>query len=193
MQVGRVMPVLFFDTETSDLPDMKAGPGPRQPHVVQLAAILVIEHTERVLNVLIKPDGWRIHRDALALHGITVERASAEGVPIAEAIAGFEELLSQADLAVAHNMKFDQLMVDSERLRLGRHSTWPETFCTMMACTGILQIPGRGGGYKWPTLGESYSHFLRKPLVGSHDALADVRACMAVYEELRCRGAAPKG
>jgi DNA polymerase-3 subunit epsilon len=185
------MRTIFFDTETTDLPDYKSPAGPHQPHVVQLAAVLVDGAAERSVVTLVQPEGWTIHPGAQATHGITLAWAQAEGVPIAQAIEQFDELLSQADLAVAHNVRFDRLLMDSEYLRLGRQVAWPETFCTMQASTNIVRLPGNYGKYKWPTLEEAFRHFYRRPPAGAHDALADVRTCMAIFAELVGRGVAP--
>ncbi len=182
------MAILFFDTETTGLPDNDSPPGRGQPHIVQLAAVLVDGRAERTVATLIQPEGWTIHPDARRVHGISVERARAEGIPIAQAIASFDELLAEADLAVAHNVKFDRLLLDSEYARLARRPRWPRTFCTMLACTDVLCLPGYRGGYKWPKLEEAYYHFFRRPLACAHDALADVRACIAIYQELSRRG-----
>jgi DNA polymerase-3 subunit epsilon len=186
------MNILFFDTETTNLPNYKSPAGPRQPHVVQLAAVLVEGSSERSLVTLVQPAGWTISPGAQAAHGITLARAQAEGVPITQAVTQFDELLSQADLAVAHNIRFDRLLMDSEYLRLGRRADWPETFCTMVTCTDIVRLPGFRGEYKWPTLEEAFRHFFHRPPAGAHDAMADVRTCMAIFEELVARGAAPR-
>jgi DNA polymerase III subunit epsilon len=186
------MAVLFFDTETSDLPDYNSGPGRHQPHVVQLAAVLVNGKDEQTLVTLIEPEGWTIHPEAQSKHGISLAKAQAEGIAIAQAVAQFDALLQQADLAVAHNVRFDRLLMDSEYLRLRQRATWPETFCTMVQCTNILKLPGRYG-YKWPRLEETHLHFFRKPLQNAHDALADVTACRAIFEEMVRRGLGPAG
>ena len=185
------MGILFFDTETTDLADYKSPPGPHQPHVVQLAAVLVDGEDERSVVTLIQPDEWKINPEAQAVHGITMARARAEGVPIADAMAAFDELLAQADLGVAHNVKFDRLLMDSEYLRLGRKARWPGTVCTMLTSTDIVRVRGHWGGYKWPTLEEAHVHFFGQPPAGAHDAMADVRACMAIFKELVRRGHVP--
>jgi DNA polymerase III epsilon subunit-like protein len=95
-------------------------------------------------------------------------------------------------LAVAHNVRFDRLLMDSEYLRLGRQADWPATFCTMLACTDIVRAPGPRG-YKWPSLEEAYHHFFGRPPAGAHDALADLNACRAIFRELVRRGMVPKG
>lgn len=186
------MTILFFDTETSDLPDYDSGPGRHQPHVVQLAAILLEGKDEQTLVTLIQPEGWGIHPEAQAKHGISVAKAKAHGIPIVQAVDKFDGMLRQASLVVAHNIRFDRLLMDSEYIRLRRRATWPRTFCTMVTCTDILRLPGRYG-YKWPRLDETYRHFFGKPLLGTHDAMADVSACRAIFEELVARGLAPEG
>jgi DNA polymerase-3 subunit epsilon len=159
--------------------------------VVQLAAVLVDGACERAMVTLVRPEGWTIQPGAQAAHGITLARAQAEGVPIAQAIGQFDELLAQADLAVAHNVRFDRLLMDSEYLRLGRRAGWPATFCTMVAATNIVRLPGNYGKYKWPTLEEAFRHFFHRSPVGAHDALADVRTCMAIFGQLAGLGVAP--
>jgi DNA polymerase III epsilon subunit-like protein len=51
----------------------------------------------------------------------------------------------------------------------------------MKATTSICKLPGKYGDYKWPKLQESHLHFFGKEFEGAHDAMADVRACAAVY------------
>lgn len=93
---------------------------------------------------------------------------------------------------MAHNLRFDRLLMDSEYLRLGRQPRWPRTFCTMLTCTDIVRAPGHRGGHKWPTLEEAHYHFFRRPPANAHDAMADIRACMAIFQELTRLGLAPR-
>ena len=55
-------PVIFYDTETTGLPNWSApSDDESQPHLVQLGAIVRDTDTEKVihkLDVIIKPDGW---------------------------------------------------------------------------------------------------------------------------------------
>ncbi len=182
------MAILFFDTETSDMIDRRRGPGPGQPHVVQLAALLVEEGTETPLCTLIRPEGWTVSPGAERVHGISTRQALAGGVPIRQAIEQFHELASRAEVLVAHNIEFDRLMVLSEyaRLNLAHPFRGKREFCTMKAATDIMRLPGPYG-YKWPTLQEAYRFFTGKDLKSAHNALADVRACRAVYEALTKR------
>ncbi|MFB3892370.1 MAG: exonuclease domain-containing protein [Phycisphaerae bacterium] len=187
------MAILFFDTETSDMIDRRRGPGPHQPHIVQLAALLVDAHEESSLCTLVRPDGWTVAPGAQKVHGISTKRAAAEGVPLADAIAAFHDLARRAEMLVAHNIDFDRLVVLSEYVRLGRISpgmsgppnpfAGKREFCTMRASTDLVRLPGPYG-FKWPSLQEAYRHFTGRDLDKAHDALADVRACRAIYEAI---------
>ena len=70
---------LAYDTETTGLPLWNdPSDDPRQPHIVQLAAALVDIDTRRTIasmDVIVKPDGWTIPDDTVAVHGITTEHA----------------------------------------------------------------------------------------------------------------------
>jgi DNA polymerase III subunit epsilon len=56
----------------------------------------------------------------------------------------------------------------------------------MQAATSYCQIP-EPYGYKWPTLEELHKKLFNQPFAGAHQALADVRACVRCYFELKQR------
>jgi len=113
------MAILFFDTEMSDMVRRDQAPGPRQPHIVQLAALFVEHDSERSMCTLVRPEGWTISPGAERVHGISTEQAAANGVPIREAVGAFHDLAVRADTFVAHNIEFDLVMMLSEYARLG--------------------------------------------------------------------------
>jgi len=89
--------ILFFtDAETTGLPIWKEpSEDERQPHIVQLAGLLVNEDTQRVIqsiDVIIKPDGWVIPSEAIEIHGITNHLAENVGIP--ENVFAPEKVLS---------------------------------------------------------------------------------------------------
>jgi len=188
--------ILFLDTETSGLPDFnKRARDPSQPHMVQMAAILtddlggaLEEH-----NVLIKPDGWTIPKEASDIHKITDEIA-AIGIAEKHAAEILLAMLRKSQLLVGHNIQFDKFIA---RIAMRRFelitdeddAAWKAmpTFCTMREMTDICKLPGKfAGKFKWPKLGEACQH-IGKPLVGAHDAMADLRACKEVYFWLKAR------
>jgi hypothetical protein len=87
--------ILGFDAETNGIPIWKEpSDSENQPHIVQLAAILVDEDTrEEVdsMDVIVKPDGWEISQEMTDIHGISMEQAMDVGIPEPEALQMYLE------------------------------------------------------------------------------------------------------
>lgn len=189
------MDLLFFDTETTGVPIwQEPSESEGQPHIVQLAAVLVDAESREIkkeLCVTVKPDGWVIPDDVVEIHGITTEKAAEFGIPEPEALDLFLEMYHQASIRIAHNTTFDNRMI---RIALKRYQPdlisdeeWKDKtryFCTLLNCKKIM------GGKSGHTLAEAYKHFTGKDLVGGHDALVDAKACMEVYFGITERSAA---
>jgi DNA polymerase-3 subunit epsilon len=187
------MRYLYFDTETTSFPAANIAPLEQQPHVVQLAALLTDtnDQAEHQLNYLIRPSGWTIHPGAQEVHGISLEKAAAEGVPLWLAINAFACLCQQADVVVAHNIEFDLKVIGFEIQRLGLPDIFAlkERCCTMKQTTDICRLPGKyPGKFKSPKLAEAYRHFFQEDFEGAHDAMADVRACARIHRHLLIHG-----
>lgn len=194
------MSALIFDTETNGKCDFKLPPShPSQPRIVQLAAQLIDEDWKirGELNLIIRPDGWTIPEEVAKIHGITTAIAMRYGVPIELALEAFFKLYAfesheDEPVYVAHNLDFDSLLIASEKYRLGasgdgsqiRRYIQSSGFCTMKAMTPICRLPG-SYGFKWPQLQEAHQHCFGSGFDGAHDAMADVRACGAVYRWLK--------
>ncbi|MGS2743567.1 3'-5' exonuclease [Halomonas sp. LS-001] len=187
-------PVLFFDTETTGLPDWKSpSESEHQPHLVQIAAILADTDTRKeiaTLDLIIAPDGWEIPAEVSEIHGITHEHAAAVGVDESLALNLFFQLWGRYP-RVAHNRTFDQRII---RIAAKRYmgeadaEAWAdkEQFAdTMLLAKPIMQMLPKGRyGYKSPKLSEAYEFFTGKQLENAHSAMADTRACMEVYWHL---------
>ncbi|HBN16147.1 MAG: DNA polymerase III subunit epsilon [Gammaproteobacteria bacterium] len=187
--------ILPYDSETTGLPDWgQPSEADHQPHIVQLAALLVDEETREIsdqMDVIIKPDGWVIPDEVAAIHGITTERAMDEGVPEKEAFEQFIELWKRCEFRVGYNESFDARIM---RIATFRYSVadiidaWKEApaKCAMKMAKPICKIPAppkarRFGPYKNPTLAEAYKHFTGMDLADAHSAMADTMAAMDVY------------
>ena len=187
---------LFFDTETTGLPDFKApSESAHQPHIVQLAALLVdmdTRETIQSMDVICRPDGWTIPDEVAAVHGITTEHAAEVGIPEHLAVSMFMELWA-GRARVAHNEQFDARIVRIALMRFHSEEAadiWKSgpTECTARLATPICALPptekmkavGRFH-HKTPNLGEAYRHFTGKELENAHSAMADVMACRDVF------------
>jgi DNA polymerase III subunit epsilon len=178
--------ILFFDTETTGKS--------RDSHLVQLGAILVDDDfsEKALIKILVKPDGFTIPEDVAQFHGISQEIASRSGVRLRAACSIFYSLTLQARRLVAHNLDYDLGIMDTafRAVNAGKdyHNPHTDYYCTMKRATTICRIPNpypQYGPFKWPTLSEAYAHFHDgAKFEGAHDALNDVRACIAVYKKL---------
>lgn len=202
---------LIFDTETDGLVNHKQEyDHPDQPHIVQLAAILLDRKLQEVcsLATIIRPDGWemppsvlegtglsleeareqRIKLPACDIHGITQEIAMEKGAPASMVFQLFDNMAEQAGIAICHNCSFDYIAVQAEFHRRGWNHNIPEDrICTMKSTTDYCKIPGKFG-WKWPKLQELHQFLFGEEFEGAHDALADVRATARCFIELKARG-----
>jgi len=180
---------IFFDTETTGLPNWKEKSDSEcQPHLVQLAAIVADLDTREILqsmNVIINPLEWTIPQETIDIHGITNEIANQVGIPEIQAIDMFMSM-QQGSLRIAHNVTFDNRII-----RIGCKRYFPDIisdeawkdksnyYCTYQ---NFKKLIGGKGGHK---LIDAYKHFTSKELVGAHNAWTDTKACMDVYWGLR--------
>jgi DNA polymerase-3 subunit epsilon len=188
--------ILFVDTETSGLvkPHLSESHSD-QPHLVQLGLLLCDERWDGravgTLELIVRPDGYAIPAEASNVHGITTEIAERSGVPLAVALSAFIHMRARADRLVAHNLDFDDLVMRAAIHRSGRKPSSPgptDRACTMRMAGEIMKLPPtarmKAAGfdkYKPPNLMEAYEYFTGKKFEGAHGALADCRACAAVY------------
>ena len=185
-----------LDTETTGLPNTNiSAKDPKQARVVQLA-LKLITGDGRVLSqfsTLIKPSGWdEIHPKAFETHGITREDCEKYGMPAEAAFGVFCQYAHLADMFVAHNSQFDEgmMMLEADALGFGMPSNpW---HCTMKAATPICKIPPteamlRAGRkhHKSANVTEALRIICGKELIGAHDAMNDVSACLDIFVELK--------
>jgi len=192
------MRYLFFDTETTGLPPKPKPPvtdTDKWPRVVQIAwaHVSTDPHAiDRTLSYIIRPDGFTIPKDAAEVHGISTERAEAEGYPRGEVLEAFSRAVGVSDVLVAHNMSFDLPVVGAELVRVRGTNILQDvpTICTKEASTDFCKIPfPRGGrGYKWPKLQELHDTLFGETFDDAHDAGADVKAGARCFLELLNRG-----
>lgn len=185
---------LVVDCETSGLPRNWRAPVTdvkNWPRAVQIGWALYDAGQARVLaeSRIVRPDGFTIPADAVRIHGITTERAMAEGLPIADVLGELSSAASSAKVFVAHNASFDASVIGAEYLRLGLTPPFSKEsmICTMRQSADFCRLPGPYG-YKWPTLDELHSVLHGTGVSGAHEAGADVAACAACFFELVKRG-----
>ena len=115
---------LFFDTETTGIPQDYKAPctdTDNWPRLVQLGWILTDSRGNELRrgNRIVRPEGFEIPTAASDVHGITTERALAEGEPLRDVMLAFGADLNESGWLVGHNIDYDLHVVGTEYYRLG--------------------------------------------------------------------------
>ena len=182
---------LFFDTETTGIPQDYKAPctdTDNWPRLVQLGWILTDSRGNELRrgNRIVRPEGFEIPTAASDVHGITTERALAEGEPLRDVMLAFGADLNESGWLVGHNIDYDLHVVGTEYYRLGydhRIMFARPYVCTMQATIDFCNIPGKYGA-KWPRLQELYVRLFGREFDGAHDAMADISATKECFFEL---------
>lgn len=177
-----------FDFETTGIPDWKQpSEAGHQPHIVEVAALLC-DAAGNIIDryqAIVRPNGWEISPEMVAIHGISQEQAMDEGIPEIEALDGFLAIHARASIRAAHNATFDDRIA---RIAIARYhgkdladafKESTEKFCTCNSSRAPVGLK------KLPTLAEAYKHFTGEDLVEAHRAMPDALACARVYFALQ--------
>lgn len=188
--------VLFFDTETTGIPDRAAKwdvDFMDYPHIVQIAW-MIGDHAE---THIIRPDGWEIPDEAVAVHGITNEQARTQGEPFVFVIDRFLAFAQKAGLICGHNIHFDTGIVKANILRELGHEYFQandvetalfkgKRIDTMRPSMKWVDARMANGRLKFPNLSELYDRCFPGETFPAHDALDDTKAvarCLPVLIE----------
>ena len=189
--------VLFFDTETTGVPERSANwdtDFDKFPHIVQMAWM----HGCKVESHIIRPEGWEIPQETVEIHGITTEYALEHGEPFAVVADMFIQDCHEAELVCAHNIYFDTSIIKANILReLGReyydangveNALWKgKRIDTMRSTMKWVDARRADGRLKFPNLSELYSRCFPGETFPAHNALEDVKAiakCLPVILDL---------
>ena len=176
--------ILFFDAETTGLPGS-------MPRLVQLACLLTDENGNELETYysLVRPDGYRIPQEATAIHGITTEKATAEGRNIGDILTEFSRLYNECDMYACHNISFNTYIMYLEyeliQAAVPFQLSPKPAVCTMEGSKKFVGIwEDYLMDYKWPKLSELHQKLFGCGFKGAHDALCDIRATAKCYFEL---------
>jgi len=177
-----VSDLIFFDTETSGIPNWKEPSGGEgQPHIVQLAAVVVDINSREItdsMDVIVEPKGWKIDQDTIDIHGITMDHALEVGVPEEEVLQTFLTMW-RGKKRVSFNTTFDNRIIRIATKRYTEENIIDEWKAGDYECAMIKSRKIMGG--KNPKLSAAYKHFTGKDLENAHTAMADALACMSIY------------
>ncbi len=178
------MKYLFFDTETTGLS--------KTANLVSIAWVMANENgiTLHSEYHIIKPEGWIIPEDSIKIHKITQAHAERYGASLLEVIDRFLWCVNESDVLVAHNIQFDQKIINNTLKYILMRSLSLEDygkrmFCTMLNSKEFVSKPSKTGKFKNPTLAEMYTELFGKEPTGVlHNALTDVQVMVECFYKL---------
>ena len=174
------MIVLALDTETSGLLESRLMKADRQPHVLQFCGILTDIDTGEVqdeFTTFVRPPRKELLSDKISkITGITWK--DLEQAPEFKDVATrIFNMIAAAPIVVAHNLSFDQEVLDTEAKRLGTVIMWPKVCCSTEATVHLK-------GYRL-TLSELHEYLTGTEFEKAHSADADVKALVRCLIEMR--------
>lgn len=183
---------LIFDTETTGLTRLAFVTHQNHtqwPRLLQLAWTLADDDgIGDIHSALIRPDGFSIPPGAARVHGISMDRAVADGESLPGVLRRFDEDLARASVAVAHNFRFDAGVLRAEAIRQNDTVSlnWPKTHvCTVDAGRRYLvEVAGRRNPGR-PRLSDLYQTIFGFDFHPKHEAASDVRACAHIFFRLK--------
>lgn len=160
-------PLVFFDLETT-------GTNIASDRIVQIGAVKIFpDGKQEEKNVLLNPT-IPIPKEVSSIHGITDEMVKDK--PTFRQIAkNFAIWLEGSDLAGFNSDNFDIPLLVEEFLRVGIDFPYKDThFVDMLKIERIVNSH---------RLGDTYERYTGEVLENAHDAMADVKATIAIFEK----------
>ena len=181
--------IVVFDTETSGL---NAG-----THVILSLSWQVLDNKLRKISEKTYFFDWpsderRITDEAIHVNGLTKERLAEFGTSDkAEALQEFADVITDADLLVAHNGGFDTRFINADAIEVGVRITFQnkELWDTMHRMINYCKIPRSRYEYKWPRLSELADKLkIRQSDIDYHQSAADVEVTARCFRAIVQRG-----
>lgn len=171
------MIAFIFDTETSGLIENRSIKLDKQPEIIEFYGALVDLTTGEIkaeIDELFKPTK-RIEEIITKITTLTNDDL-ADKPPFSTHAMRIKSTLEEAPLVIAHNLSFDQEMVEIEMERLKKTIIWPAMLCTVEATLHL-----KGFRLKLSALHE---YLFGQPFDGAHRARVDVDALIRCCVEL---------
>ena len=175
------MRTLIFDTETTALIGNSLLADRHQPQIIEFFGHIVNEEAEVVeeLEFFCNP-GKPLPEEVTRITGIKDEQVRNER-PFDHYAGQVALLVQSADTVVAHNLSYDEAVVEAEFKRLVLTINWPDDRVCTVEQTEHLK------GHRL-SLSALHEELFGEPFTGAHRARVDVEALTRCYLELVRRG-----
>jgi len=185
--------IVVFDTETSGL---NAGTNVILSISWQVLDNKLCKISEKTYYFDWPDDERRITDEAIYVNGLTKERLAELGTSDkALALQDFADVITDADLLVAHNGGFDARFIKADAIEAGVIISFQnkELWDTMHRMTYYCTIPRGRNEYKWPRLLELADKLrIRQDDIDYHQSAADVEVTARCFKAIVRRGLVSK-
>jgi DNA polymerase-3 subunit epsilon len=158
--------MIFFDVETTGLIKNEALPTTLQPQIIEIGALKTDDKGNEVavFETLVNP-GVALPKVIIDITGIKDEDfAAASAGPFAEYYGALAEFFRGERTMLAHNARFDQMLLVFELRRIGKEHQFP--YCSDVIDTRTV----------WPGKLQEWAKLVRGPdYVQEHRAVSDCR------------------
>lgn len=164
--------MIILDTETTGLIQNEALPLDMQPRILEIGAIKVDSSTLEPIeeySALLLPAGYELTDEIKAITGLTMEELRARGKQFPLVVPRLAQLFLGEDTLLAHNLRFDLMMLVFELRRIDWQYRFPFPRCHIDTTTSY---PGRLSDWAKET---GY------PLEQAHRALDDCHMLLHCY------------
>jgi len=188
----KVKKIVVFDTETSGV---NAG-----TNVILSLSWQVLNNKLQKISEKTHYFDWpsderRITDKAICVNGLTKARLAELGTSDkAEALQEFADVITDADLLVAHNGNFDTRFIKADAIEACVRIDFQnkELWDTMHRMTRYCAIHGYYGDYKWPRLSELADKLrIRQDDIDYHQSAADVEVTARCFRKIAETGIVP--
>lgn len=174
------MAMIVFDTETTGLVKHPSTPLDKQPHIIEIGAVLLDEKYKisSSYSTLLKPP-IPLTDEITRITGIA-EDDLLGALTFADVVEDLQAFFLNAPTVCAHNFAFDKAMIENECRRISFDWIWPaRQLCSMQ------EVAEEFGGFV--KLTKLYEHTLGKPLKQTHRAMEDVLALVEIIAAVKLK------
>jgi hypothetical protein len=137
-------------------------------------------------DYLINPMSMELDPAALRMAGLTEDQLKNEGKDVREVLEKFGKAVEQSMYIFAFNLQYNENVVLAELYRNNMEHKFmqAERFCLMRESTYFCRIPGKDGGFKWPSLTELHAKLFKVGYEGAGNASKDIMAISRCFNKL---------
>ncbi len=158
------------------------------PRLIHISWILLNEEYKPMSDAdyIIADESVTIDSKSMEKAHIDAEDIQKKALPINEILDKFSEAVEQAEYIFSHNLNYNENILGAEYVRAKKSISMfsKKRFCLMEEGTYFCKIPGKGGGFKFPTLPELHASCFGQSYGPAGNARADVIAAARSFIKL---------